>query len=109
MHYKLLFPSDYVGAHDLGGEDKTVTVAKVSVQELTMQGGATEQKPVVEFSDAKKKLVLNKTNAAIVAKLHGTNTDDWVGKRITLYPTKTKCGRDVVDCIRVRDNESEAS
>lgn len=103
MHYKLLFPSEYVGAHDLNGRDYTVTMASVTVQELMMQGGVKDKKPVVTFSDAKKKLILNKTNARTVAALYGNDTEAWKGQKITLYPTTTKCGRETVECIRIRD------
>jgi len=37
-------------------------------------------------------MVLNKTNARDIAKLlHSEETDDWVGKRITLCPREVEC------------------
>jgi phosphopantetheine adenylyltransferase len=70
--------------------------------ELQMAGGNKEVKPVLYFANAKKKLVLNKTNAKAIAKLHGSAAEGWAGKQVVLYPTTTRCGRDVVDCVRVR-------
>jgi len=106
MHIRLMFPTDYVTAADLNGQDKTVTIASLSQEELTMQGGIKETAWIVTFAEAKKKLVLNKTNAKTIAKLHGDESDDWIGKQITLYPTTCKYGRDTVDCIRIRGKQS---
>lgn len=101
--YRLMFPSRFICSADLMGKDRTVTIDRVAVEELQMVGGKTEAKPVCYFAGAKKALVLNKTNAKTIAKLHGTQTDEWAGKSITLFPTTTKFGRETVDCIRVRE------
>ena len=100
--YRLMFPSNFIAAPDLMGNDATVAVESVKIEELQMAGGKTESKPVVRFVGKKKALVLNKTNAKTVAGLCGTQTDEWPGKRITLFPTTTKFGRETVDCLRVR-------
>lgn len=101
-HFMLLFPNDYIGAHDLMGKDVTKTIARVLVEDLRCQSGKVERKPVLVFKDSKKKLVLNKTNARTIAGIHGPDTERWAGKRVTMYPTTTKLGRDTVDCVRVR-------
>ena len=106
MHIRLMFPTDYVTAADLMGADKTVTVARVEQEELTMQGGVKESAWVLSFVEAKKKLVLNKTNAKLIASHHGDESDGWIGKQVTLYPTQCKFGRDTVDCIRIRGTQS---
>jgi len=74
----------------------------VTMDELTMSGGRKETRPVIRFSDAEKKLVLNKTNATAIAGMYGNETDAWIGKKITMYPTETQFGSETVDCIRVR-------
>ena len=102
MHYKLLFPNEYVGAHDLNGKDAVMTIERVDVEELTMEGGKKQKKPVVWFKGAKKRMVMNKTNAKTIAKMHGTDTANWVGKQITLYPTTCKVGPNMEECIRIR-------
>ena len=35
------------------------------------------------------KLVLNRTNANSIATLYGININNWIGKLIELYPTRT--------------------
>jgi len=115
MNVRLLFPNDYIGAPDLQGRDVTVTIARIQIDELrSVDGNGNEKKPVVYFkemeerhrngkSPTNKRLVLNKTNAMVIAKLHGHETDDWRGKRITLYPTTCQAFGDTVECIRIRN------
>lgn len=100
--YRSMFDRDYIGSWDLGGKDVTVTIAKVEAKELVSQGNRRSKKPVVFFDGKEKGLALNKTNAKAVAGMYGTKTEDWVGKRVTLYPTTTQFGHDTVDCIRIR-------
>lgn len=105
---ELLHPNDYVCALELKGKDATVTINKVVFEELRKIGqrGVEDEKervPVLLFSETPKKLILNKTNASSIAVLYGTQASEWVGKRVTLYPTRVKCGRDTVDAIRVRE------
>ncbi len=108
---ELAFPSDYIGAADLKGKDVTLTIGPMDFQELMLVGGKKQRKIVLEFADPPatyfskqpKKLVLNKTNGKTIAAIYGGEIRAWTGKRITLYPTKTKCGRETVDCVRVRE------
>jgi len=100
--YRSMFDRDYIGSWDLNGRDVVVTIAKVEAKELTSQGNRKTRKPVVFFEGKEKGLALNKTNAKAVAGMYGTKTEEWVGKKITLYPTQTAFGHETVDCIRVR-------
>jgi hypothetical protein len=102
MDYRLLYPNDYIGAHNLQGKDVTKTIKAVEVEGLRTQGGKVERKPVVIFSDSDKKLVLCKTNARTIAAIYGNEVERWRGKRITMFPTQTKFGPATVDCIRIR-------
>lgn len=106
--YRLMFPNDYLGAHEFMGKDVTKKIKSVAMEDLRVQGGKKERRPVVTFSDAKKKLVLNKTNAKTVAKLYGPDTKGWIGQPIVMYPTTCMLGRETVDCIRIRDKSGVA-
>jgi hypothetical protein len=61
------------------------------------------QKPVAWFEKAQKGFVMNSTNAHIIAALYGDDTSDWLGQRITIYPTKVKAFGTMQDCIRVKE------
>ena len=101
-----MFPTDYLAAAEFRGKDVTLTIKSVSMEDLPIAGRSDkERRPVVRFEETPKKLVLNKTNAKSIAKLHGPQTSDWCGERVTLYPTTTKFGSEVVECVRVRDSK----
>jgi hypothetical protein len=104
---ELLFPSKYLSAFDCKGADLTLTVTRIEKQELQLKRGGKEVKPVLSFSESEKALVLNKTNAESIAVVLGSaRAEDWIGKRITFFPTKTPVGREIVDCIRVREQKA---
>ncbi len=107
MHFKLLFPSEYLGSHDLQGKDATVTIKKVVVEELKTDRGS-ERKPVMYFEKTEKKLVLNKTNAKSIAALYGPEINVWAGKRITLYGTPVSAFGKEVEALRVRPTAPQA-
>src|SRR5882672_6373061 len=106
---KLLFPSAYVAAVEFKGRDVTLTIKSVAREEMKMQGNVSKNAPVVSFVETRKKFVLNKTNSGTIADIYGTKAEDWVGKKVTLYPTRTQCGRNTVDCIRVRDTRPKGA
>ena len=102
MDYRAMFDREYIGAWDLQGKDATVEIASVVAGELTGSGGKKAKKPIVRFVGKEKGLALNKTNGKIIAGMFGPDTKDWVGKRVTLYPTMTTFGSEQMECIRVR-------
>lgn len=103
-HWKSLMDRDFMYAFDLQGKDVTVTIDRVVGGELTGPGGKKSKKPLCYFRESKsgKPLALNATNCKCIAQLYGNDTDEWIGKRITLYPTTTQMGGETCDCIRVR-------
>jgi hypothetical protein len=99
MNIGAAFPGKYIKAAELGAARPVVTIDYVVIEAV---GGDDEQKPVVHFQGKSKGLVLNVTNANMITEICGTpETDNWKGKRILLYATKTEFGGKRVDCIRV--------
>jgi len=94
------FPSKYLTAADLDGQDLAFTIAGAKLETLG-QGDDAEQKIVLALRDEAKGLVINRTNATSIAKLHGDDTDDWIGKVITIGPREVQFGKDMVWSIRV--------
>ena len=111
MHFKVLFPSLYLASHDLQGKDVPLTIRRLIVEDLKTERG-TERKPVLYFQETQKKaerdstdekrLVLNKTNAGLIAAMYGPEVNDWTGKRITLYATVVSAFGKEQEAIRVR-------
>lgn len=89
--------AEYLKAADLQGRDAVVTIETVQPEDLR-----EEKKLVCYFQKREKALVLNKTNALVIADAYGPETDAWIGRQITLYPTTTFFDGRNVPCIRVR-------
>lgn len=102
MNVNQLFPSKWVKAPDLNGKRVPVTIRQVTIEEVQGDNGK-EKVPAVWFKGAAKALLMNKTLAMQIAALHGPETDDWTGKRVTLYATKVKAFGKTHDVIRVAD------
>lgn len=99
-----LFPSRFLKAEDdfEEGETKTLTIDRWEQEELG-RGQNKETKPVLYFKEINKGLVLNKTNAAIIAETLNLGTlEEWVGKQITLFTMEVDSFGDIVRAIRVK-------
>lgn len=104
---ELMFPSEYIKAIEFKGRDVTLTIATIVREKVPRQSGSKDECIVVRFKETPKKIILNKTNAASIAALYGPEAEKWAGQRVTFYPTKTLCGREMMDCIRVRDKVAQ--
>lgn len=92
------FPSTYIKCDDLQGRAVQVRMNYVKFEDI---GG--DNKPVLFFVGKDRGLVLNKTNANMIAELYGDETEAWPNQVIELYPSKTDFQGKRVDCIRVRE------
>ena len=118
MHFKLMFPSLYLGAHDLAGKDVVLTIRRVVREDLKTDRG-TELKPIMYFVETKAKAdkdggderrwVMNKTNATTIAAMYGNEIEGWYGKRITLYAAPVSAFGKEQEAIRVRPTPPAAN
>lgn len=97
-----MFPPRFLSAHELEGKEHKMTIKAVSDDKVKDESGGEEVVYVVYFEKAKKGMVLNKTNTKLIESQHGTETDDWIGKEITIWPTTCMAFGEKVDCIRVK-------
>ncbi len=93
------FPSNYLKAADLKNRTVKVSIDKVVFEEI---GQNRDNKPILYFNDAKKGLVLNKTNATEIAATHGDEMEGWTGKEIELFSQMVPFQGQNVAAIRVR-------
>lgn len=101
-HWKKLINPLYLGAYSLTpGEDLTVRILSVGRAIVKGTDGKEEECTVATLHN-EKPLILNRTNSKSIAKLYGPYIEDWAGKDITLWATKTKVAKEVVECLRVR-------
>ena len=72
--------------------------------------GKSIDKAIVSFSGAKKRLILNKTNAKVIAMAHGKKPSAWIGQKITLTVRwlEKAFGQSNVPVIRVVPPEGTA-
>jgi flagellar basal body rod protein FlgC len=100
--------SSSLKADDLDGDEVSLTIASYVVKEFDETDNKTgetykRKKPIFSFEETEKTFVCNVTNARALAAAFGSREmDDWVGKKITLFPTVTSFGDKTVPCIRVR-------
>ena len=96
MNINAMFPANWLKCADLKGKAVKVTIDRLEEEKM-----GNDMKWVAYFKGTKKGLVLNKTNAFMIAEHHGGDTANWFGKEIELRPDKTSFKGDIVDCIRV--------
>ena len=99
MKASSLFPSKYLKAADLSEREHTLTIRSVSMETISQDEG---QKAVLYFVEAKKGMVLNKTNANQLIKSYGDEMDQWIGKKVTLFSMMVQFRDDLVEAIRVK-------
>ena len=112
MHWKNLANYDYLGAYSLEGiaTEVTLTIKSIKKERVTANGGASEDCIVAYFEETKvdgvevKPMVLNKTNCKTIEKIYNTgDVEEWLGKKITIFATTTKFARDIVPCLRIKN------
>ena len=91
--------SDYIKASDLQPGKKYPMI--ISGLSETKFGEGDKNKLALSFSNAEKKLVLNKTNATTIAHVLGDTPENWMGSKIFIYSTKVSYGDNMVDAVRV--------
>lgn len=96
-----LFPSKYLRNADLPESGhKVVTIRTIRVEDVG-QGDEKESKPVLHFFNDVAPMVLNKTNAAILSDLLGSDYEKWADRRVALHRDRVAFQGKMVDCIRV--------
>jgi hypothetical protein len=103
MNINETFPStsNFLKKEDLSSPAK-VKIASIDLMKFE-QDGKTQHKIIIEFEGKDKKLACNKTNARTIGAIHGAETDNWIGKEITIYNDPTvSMGDQVVGGIRVQ-------
>lgn len=106
-HWKRLINPEFIGAYSLPeGQDLTVVIDCVQLQEITGAGGKKEDCTVAHLQ-GEKPMILNVTNSKSIAKLYGPFIEDWAGKRITLFASTTRLAGETVECLRIRPKVAE--
>lgn len=104
-HWKNFLDKNYLGAHNLEpGEEFLLTIERFEGEEMVQTAdGSKSSKQVLYFKEDKPKMILNITNATIIASLYGNHPEDWIGKQIQVYSANVKAFGKQQDALRVRD------
>ena len=99
--YKVMYPSRFLDAEMLAGKKVTLTVREIIGEELVGDNEKAELKWILKFVERDKELVIPKVNGECFRRMFGNDPHAAIGKRVTFFPTKTKCFGKTVDCIRI--------
>lgn len=93
-----LYPSKYLTADDLHGRSYKLQVRAVEVEKMRDAFTHTDEwKAVLHFVNAKKGLVLNKTQVMKMRELTGSEVlRDWRGEVVVLAPGFTRNGKKTI-------------
>lgn len=108
-----IFSSDmfeYLCAEMLPTDGRPVSLTIANVIQDTVAGPRGESnKVIMTFVERPKKLILNKTNARVLARSLGNETNDWRGAVVTLGVEDVKVGRNTVPSIRIKSATPKAT
>ncbi len=97
-----VFSGGLLKAEDILGKSVPVIISAAEIKQFD-----DGKKIILSFEGKDKQLVCNKTNASIIEEVLGSNdTDDWIGKKITLITRKVEFKGDLVPAIRVKLEEA---
>lgn len=92
----------FLKAPDLKGRKIAVRIESYTVEDFKDFSGTSKRQIVLKFHGAQKVLGLNKINTKMIASMYGEEADDWIGKEVLLFPSKTQNATGaIVDCIRI--------
>jgi hypothetical protein len=101
MNINNAFPSKWLKSGDVEEDDLILTISRVAMEDIG-QGENQENKPVLYFEETEKGMVLNKTNAEAISRLHTPETDNWIGKKIAIFATEVDFAGKQTLALRVR-------
>jgi hypothetical protein len=104
-HWRSMMDKKYLGAWDFPkqGTGKIEAVKGVKLEGIAGRISANKR-PIISFVGIEKKLIVNSSIGEAIEKMYGPQIEDWIGKRITLFASKTQVSGREVDCVRVRPN-----
>src|ERR1022692_3281424 len=101
MNLNELFPSNYLTKEDVPSP-RVLVMSGVTRKEVWRKNGK-QMAVVLQFNGNVKPMVLNKTNARIIARIYGNDTAMWTNKPIEIYhDPNVMLGRERVGGLRVR-------
>lgn len=104
-HWRTLIEKDFLGEYDLGGKDWTLEIRAVEQRKVfNPKDNKTKGKLAIFFKGAAKGLIAGAECCKAIESMYGEDFTNWIGKRITIYPTtyQSRQTKKQEKCIRVR-------
>ncbi|MFO0253386.1 MAG: hypothetical protein ACK52V_04650 [Betaproteobacteria bacterium] len=111
MDMGLGFLGEYITAAEIVGKTPTLTISKVTLEKVESlkkddgETGKMKDRIIVYFAEGKsgRGWLLNRTNAECLRALYNSReTNDWLGKRVTLMAQNVRVGPKMEPGIRVK-------
>lgn len=105
-HYQEYF-NNFLGGWSFSNGDETLTISSVGEEEMfDAQTGGKKKGLCIRFKERDLPMVLNKTNASMIAEVTGSDAmRDWIGKQIIVGTERVKAFGKVSQAIRVRPDK----
>lgn len=91
------FPSKYLKASDLKGQEVRVTMSNVEKEKM-----GEDTKLALYFKGKEKAMILNKTNSTTISDFYGDDTADWYDQPVILFSVMTEYQGKATPGLRVR-------
>lgn len=110
MHVSQLKDSRFLKRADVG-TGALVTIRNLTQENVAKEGAEPEMKWVIHFDELDKPMVLNSTNANLIAQItRQDDTDNWSDHKVVLYDDPSiSFGGKLVGGIRVRAPKGQAA
>jgi hypothetical protein len=101
--YDDIYGSRFLTADELK-KPVTVTIERVETETFNRPGESPRTKAVAYFKGHTKGMVINKTNAGVLADSFGKGFSDWVGQSVTIKPESTTFAGKATKGLRIYAN-----
>jgi hypothetical protein len=104
MNVNQIKQSNFLTKHDVGKGTLVTIKGDVFQQNVAKEGAPEEHKYCIAFDELEKPMVLNSTNAQLIAQITGSQeSENWNGHKLVLYEDPSiSFGGKLVGGIRVR-------
>lgn len=86
LTFDQLYPGTFIKAGEMHGKPVTLTIKSVAQESIEGDDGTEKLKVVITFVEIGRKWIANKTNGLRLRAMFGNDSDDWIGKRVTIFP-----------------------
>lgn len=109
MRVSRTYGGNHFKGEEMDAKPILLTIDEVSSKEFDGKDGkASQEKIILAFRETDTTMIVNFTNANIIAGFLGDETDDWIGEQIVLFRDKTRYGNKMVPCVSVRQARAAA-